>query len=199
MNTDLKFKLLQYVNHQKKASGFTVVVFLIVIIVLGILVAIALPSLLDSSTKGKQSEARTYIGTINKGEQAYYTEKEKFSSSIDELGVGIKTSTINYNYHVKVINKDTKKAIVIGYSTLTPTGEAHVKPKNSLVRRPPLKNYVGFVSLIPSKDNPKDFTSSAILCEQKTGGVPLSFDIEWKPGIESPKCNSSQVQIGGTN
>ena len=195
MNTDLKLKFLHYLNQKQKSSGFTVVVLLIIIIVLGVLVAIALPSLLDSSTKAKEAEARVYVSTINKGEQAYYTEKEKFSSSIAELGVGIRTASVNYNYHVKVINNGTKNAVVIGYSTLTPTGESHIKSTNPLVRRPPLKNYVGFVSLIPSKDNSKKVTSSAIVCEQKTAGVPPSFNIEWKPGIEETRCNQDQRDL----
>ncbi|HEY9705315.1 MAG TPA: prepilin-type N-terminal cleavage/methylation domain-containing protein, partial [Allocoleopsis sp.] len=70
MNTDLKFKVLQYVNNQKKSSGFTVIELLVVIMIIGILAAIALPSFLSCANKGKQSEARTYTGTINKGEQA---------------------------------------------------------------------------------------------------------------------------------
>ncbi|HEY9705993.1 MAG TPA: type IV pilin-like G/H family protein [Allocoleopsis sp.] len=185
MNTDLKFKVLQYVNHQKKSSGFTFIELLIIIMILGILAAIALPSFLSQAGKGKQSEARTYIGTINKGEQAYYQENKKFAFTIEDLKVGIRTASINYNYHLKVINKGTN-AIAVGYSSQTPAGTA-------------LKNYVGFVSLIISKDNPKNVTSSAILCEQRTASVPASFNIEWKPGIESPNCNSSQVQVGGTN
>ena len=190
MNTDLKLKVLQYLNQKQKSSGFTVVQTLIIVILLGVLAAIALPSFFsqEGCACTKQGEPKTYVGAINKGEQAYYTEKSKFSQSVNELEVGIRTASINYNYHVKVINSGTKNAVAIGYSQLTPKGE-----------RESLKNYVGFVSLIPSKDNSKKVTSSAILCEQKTAGVPPSFNIEWKPGIESPKCNSSQVQVGGTN
>jgi type IV pilus assembly protein PilA len=185
MNTNLKFKVLQYLNHKKKPSGLTFIEFLVIIAIIGILAAIALPSFTSKAGKGKQSEARTYVGTINKGQEAYYTEKKEFSPKIEPLGIGIRTASINYNYHVKVINNGTK-SIAIGYSKLT-------------AKAPALRNYVGYVSLIPSEDNPKEITSMGILCEQKTAGDPPSFNIEWKPGIESPKCNKDQIQVGGTN
>ncbi len=195
MNTDIKLKLLQYLNDKKHSSGFTFVAVIIVIMVLGILGAIA-PTYLVSANKndiaqdflgqarkGKQSEARTYVGTMNKGQQAYYTEKSAFSNSIPELGVGIKTASINYNYHTKVINKGTK-TVSISYSTLTKAG------KNSQ-----LKNYVGYVSLIPAGGG--DVTSVAILCEQKKGGVAASLQLGFKPGVEPANCNKYQVPVGG--
>jgi type IV pilus assembly protein PilA len=187
MNTDLKFKILQYLNHKKPPSGFTFMQILTVVIILG-LAAIAFNYWLTSTSCqfhecARQAEARTYVGTINKGLQAYYTEKNTFSSYVEDLGVGIKTASINWNYHVKVINSGTR-AVAIGYSTTTPSGAW-------------LKNYVGYVSLIPAGGNTTEVTSDAILCEQKTPGT-LSLDIEWKPGIEPPRCNKDQQSVGGT-
>ena len=184
MNTDLKFKVLQYFNQKKQSSGFTFIELLVIIMMIGVLAAIALPSFLSQAGKGKQSEARTYTGTLNKGQQAYYTEKRTFSNSIDDLGVGIRTASINYNYHVKIINSGTK-AVAVGYSTTTTAGAA-------------LKNYIGFVSLIPADGKKGEVTSVAILCEQRTAGTPASFNIEWKPGIEVVKCNKDQTPFGGT-
>ncbi len=187
MNTDLKLKFLQYLNQKKQSSGFTIIELLVVIFIIGVGIAIFFPSFLLPScacNKGKQSEPRTYVGTINKGQQAYYTEKSKFSQSVADLGVGIRTASINYNYHTKLINQGTN-SVAVGYSTTTTAGAA-------------LKNYVGYVSLITNKDNSKELTSVAILCEQKKAGDPASFNIEWKVGIEPPKCNQSQVPVGGT-
>ncbi len=57
-------------------------------------------NLLSSSSKSGNSEAKTYINTLNLGQQAYYTEKSKFSSTISELGVGIKENTNDYSYRI---------------------------------------------------------------------------------------------------
>ncbi len=190
MNTDLKLKFLQYLNQKKQSSGFTwfeilfmilrtipIVIFLIFFMVF---LNITIMSLFFPCGIPRKSEAMTYILAVNKRQQTFYTEKKQFSRLIELLGVEIKTNSVNYNYHIKLINSGTN-AIAVGYSSTTTAGAA-------------LKNYVGFVSLIPSKDNPKEFTSQAILCEQTKAGDPASFNIEWKVGIERPKCNQSQVE-----
>ncbi len=68
---------------------------------IGILGVLALPSFLNCAKTNKKSESKTYVGSLNKGQQAYYTENEKFSNSIVDLGVGIPPSTANYQYSTK--------------------------------------------------------------------------------------------------
>jgi type II secretory pathway pseudopilin PulG len=51
---------------------------LVVIIIIGILAAIALPSFLNQANKAKQSEAKTYVGSMNRGQQAYFLENDTF-------------------------------------------------------------------------------------------------------------------------
>jgi hypothetical protein len=45
-------------------------------------------------------EARQYIGSINRAQQAYYAEYGQFSDSIAKLGLGIKEHTENYHYTI---------------------------------------------------------------------------------------------------
>jgi Tfp pilus assembly protein PilE len=59
--------------------------------------------------RAKQSEAKTYIGSMNRAQQAMFIEKEYFSSSIADLGLGMKSETSNYNYNI--LNADTSQAI----------------------------------------------------------------------------------------
>ena len=77
--------------------GFTLIELLVVIIIGGILSAIALPTFLSQTNKAKESEARTYIGSINRAQQTYFLEQSKFSSSINKLGLGL-SDTENYVY-----------------------------------------------------------------------------------------------------
>jgi uncharacterized protein (TIGR03067 family) len=101
--------------------------------------------LLQMLIKVGQREATTYVGTLNKGQQAFFIEKNRFSSSIEDLGVGIKPETDNYSYRVRVF--DNKRVQTIG-----------IPKKNGL------KSFTGGVFVLRVR-NTSDVTTVAILCE----------------------------------
>lgn len=108
MKTEFKAKFLQHVAKRKREGGFTLIELLVVIIIIGILSAIALPSFLNQANKAKQSEAKQYLSSINKGQQAFYAENGGFVGTLEEgqddsfekLGLGIRTETKNFTYDV---------------------------------------------------------------------------------------------------
>ena len=91
MKTEFKAKFLQHINKRRQDQGFTLIELLVVIIIIGILSAIALPAFLNQANKAKQSEAKQYVASINKGQQAYYAENTTFGSNVSILGLGLKT------------------------------------------------------------------------------------------------------------
>ncbi|MBK1989755.1 type IV pilin-like G/H family protein [Sphaerospermopsis aphanizomenoides BCCUSP55] len=160
MKTELKAKFLQHLLGKKKdEQGFTLIELLVVIIIIGILSAIALPSFLNQAKKAKQSEAKTYVGSMNRGQQAYMTENDTFTTSIDAMGIGINSTTANYTYTATTGASDGpgSKARALSYSSTTVAASG-------------LKNYGGLVYLKAIGDN-SELTSVAYLCENKNVAV----------------------------
>jgi type IV pilus assembly protein PilA len=101
MKTELKAKFIQHLLGKKKDNeGFTLIELLVVIIIIGILSAIALPSFLNQAAKAKQSEAKTYVGSVNRAQQAFRIEKATFATGLTALEIGIPTQTPNYVYNI---------------------------------------------------------------------------------------------------
>lgn len=102
MKSEFKAKFLQHMVGRKNAEkGFTLIELLVVIIIIGILAAIALPSFLNQAAKAKQSEAKNYVGSVNRAQQSYRIENTTFAGDITSLEIGIPTETTDYTYSIE--------------------------------------------------------------------------------------------------
>ena len=186
MKSDLKAKFLQHLASKKRDGGFTLIELLVVIIIIGILAAIALPSFLNQANKAKQSEAKTYVGSMNRAQQAYYMEKSNIFANEDNfnaLGLGIQSSTSNYKYVIEGGGPD--KDVVTNQAI-----QGGPNPTKS-----PLKGYIGGVATGTLGDAAKvqEATTLAILCEQTkvpaTGGaVVTTSDVYTAANVTGNAC-----------
>ncbi|MEG3841301.1 type IV pilin-like G/H family protein [Microcoleus sp. herbarium14] len=150
---EAKFLAKNYQSDRPIKSGGTlrIIEFFMVVIIIGILSAMALPSLICYrgcwSTNVKQSEAKAYLGSMNRAQQAKYAENGAFSNSITALDLGIETQTINYNYSALA----TKNA-AFSYG---------------VARSNNLRSYVGAILFIPHGEA---MTTISILCEANSPG-----------------------------
>ncbi|MGZ9197056.1 MAG: type IV pilin protein [Candidatus Deferrimicrobiaceae bacterium] len=64
----------------KGKKGFTLIELMIVVAIIGILAAIAIPNFLKFQAKSKQSEAKSNLGAIFTGETSYFGENNSYAN-----------------------------------------------------------------------------------------------------------------------
>src|SRR3954464_8882421 len=67
-------------------KGFTLIELMIVVAIIGILAAIAIPNFIKFQARSKQSEAKANLKAIFTAEKAFFQEKDRFSSVSGEVG-----------------------------------------------------------------------------------------------------------------
>ncbi|WP_425334913.1 type IV pilin protein [Myxococcus stipitatus] len=70
----------------KKKGGFTLIELMIVVAIIGILAAIAIPNFIRFQAKSKQSEAKTNLKAIFTAQKAYFGEKDKYVTDFKVVG-----------------------------------------------------------------------------------------------------------------
>lgn len=71
---------------RKQHKGFTLIELMIVVAIIGILAAIAIPNFLRYQAKTKQSEAKSNLGSIFTSQVTYFGEEDVYASTIANLG-----------------------------------------------------------------------------------------------------------------
>lgn len=114
---------------QKK--GFTLIEVMIVIAIIGILASVAIPAYVDYQKSAKTSEAKVMLDAIRTNEEAFFSEKTRYTTTLANLGSPT-AAAVYYGYSVTVSansftalaspNAAGAAAGLTGTWTLTPSG-----------------------------------------------------------------------------
>lgn len=78
------------------SSGFTLVELMIAVVVAGVLLAVALPSFMDSVRKGRRTEAYTALSALQQAQERHRSGNPNYVSSLTTLGLNATTATGRY-------------------------------------------------------------------------------------------------------
>src|ERR1043165_7336161 len=80
----------------RRNRGFTLIELMIVVAIVGILAAIAIPNFIRYQLRSKTSEARTNLGGIKTGEEAFKSTEDNYSSAVAEGNTGLLPTKVTW-------------------------------------------------------------------------------------------------------
>lgn len=168
----------------KSVKGFTLIELLIVIIIIGLLSSIALPTFLRQRDKARQSEGMSRVAAYAKLQIMRYAEFDNF---IDEdgnyylLGADAERNTSNYSYSfLAILGADGKVGVVN--------------------RATPKRDLRAFMSIVARvfRGNQGTKSTLTVYCQSKSVGEDLVLDLGDVDFVEgSPETGGGSIGCKG--
>jgi type IV pilus assembly protein PilA len=84
----------------RSQHGFSLTELMIVVAIIGILAAIAIPKFMSFQARAKQSEAKANLVHIHTAEMAYFAEYNGYIDDFNAIGFGVTGSSQRYYYEL---------------------------------------------------------------------------------------------------
>ena len=126
--TSLRLRALALRLPKSPERGFTLIELMIVVGIIGILVAIAIPNFSRYQSKARQSEAKIALAAVYTSEKSFYAEYSAYLGSFDAVGY----SPEGYRRYYGVGFSSLPSGTVTGYAGVT-TNNTWAAVNNSFV------------------------------------------------------------------
>ena len=106
-------------------KGFTLVELMIVVAIIGILAAIAIPNFIRFQARSKQAEAKTNLKAIFSGQKARYGERDAYSTALGDIGFSPERGN-RYSYDLGGVAAPPVIAAAAGIATVCGSMRARI-------------------------------------------------------------------------
>jgi type IV pilus assembly protein PilA len=101
--------------------GFTLIELMIVVAIIGILAALAIPNFMKFQARSKQSEAKSNLKSIFTAEKSYYAEHDTYTPYVADMGFAPERGN-RYQYDVGTAGKLTDRSVSTDATLTDDTG-----------------------------------------------------------------------------
>ena len=188
----------------RKFKGFTLIELMIVVAIIGILAALAIPNFMKFQARSKQSEAKSNLKSVFTAEKSYYAEHDTYSPYVADIGFAPERGN-RYAYYLGTTIKLTDRSDNKDNTTTKDTGiEVDTLKYGSTTISPGAPKltgtgYVGaYTADVPPSTN--TFTAGAIgnIDTETTGWDSWEIGAESANDAASICGNSDTVVVAGT-
>jgi len=97
-------------NRKNRSKGFTLVELMVVVIIVGILAAVAVPIYRQNVKRAMASEGAALLGSVLTAERVYYAEHNTYTD--DEAALGVETTGNKYFKDFTVTSDDLETGFI---------------------------------------------------------------------------------------
>lgn len=97
-----------------RETGFTLIELMIAVVVVGVLLAVALPSFMDSIRKSRRSDAYAAVAAVQQAQERWRSNKPNYTTTWSELGLSSGTTNTAY-YELSLDAPPSGSTLATGY------------------------------------------------------------------------------------
>ena len=90
-----------------KRSGFTLIELMVVIVVIGVLMGIAVPSYFEQVKRARRADAREALSDLATRQEQFFLDNKVYTNDVNDLGRGASSVNDYYNIGIPVFTSTT--------------------------------------------------------------------------------------------